>query len=325
MTNRRLALAALLCCSGIAGTALAQADYPVRPITLIIPFPAGGVTDVVGREMARNLSKALNQPVVVDNRAGAGGNIGTQALARARPDGYTLGILTVSAMSIAPHITKNPGFVPSKDFTPITNVVNTPGAIIANVDTPFNTLGDLVRQAKAQPGKIGYASVGNGSIPHLTAEMFSQQASVNLLHVPYRGAAPALQDLLAGHIALSFETSLVSTVTNLAGGRIKVLAITGPNRSPALPTVPSVAESGYPGFSAQGWFGLFGPAGLPPKVTAALSKAATDALKDPEVIERLKKLGTEPAPGTPEEFTAFLKEEDKKWASVAKRLNLQLD
>ncbi len=326
MNFRRTVICSLMCFSALAAVPVfAQSDYPNRAITLVVPFPAGGVTDVVGREMARNLSKTLNQPVVVDNRAGAGGNIGTQAVARSKPDGYTLGILTVSAMSIAPHITKNLGFVPEKDFTPITNIVTTPGAIIAHVDTPFNTLQEMVKQAKAQPGKVSYASVGNGSIPHLTAEMFAQRAGVNLLHVPYRGAAPALQDLLAGHINLSFETSLVSTVSNLANGKIKVLAITGPNRSPSLPNVPTVAESGYPGFSAQGWFGLFGPAGMPPKITAALSKAATDALNDPEVIERLKKLGTEPAPSTPAAFSIFMKQEDAKWAAVAKQLNLQLD
>lgn len=325
MNIKRLTLGAMIAFAVLPLQAFAQADYPSKPITLIVPFPAGGVTDVVGREVARNLSKYLKQSVVVENKAGAGGNIGTQAVARAKSDGYTLGILTVSAMSIAPHITKNLGFNPSRDFTPITNVVNTDGAIVANVETPFNTVQELVKFAKQNPGKVSYASVGNGSIPHLTAEMLAQQAGMKILHVPYKGAAPALQDLLANHINLSFETSLVSAVSNLSGGRLKIIAITGPQRSPAVPNVPTVAESGYPGFSAQGWFGLFGPANLPPKITEALNKATTEALRDPEVIARFEKLGVRPDPRTTDSFATFLQGESKKWETVAKSLNLQLD
>jgi tripartite-type tricarboxylate transporter receptor subunit TctC len=314
-----------ICLFGMTGAVFAQSDYPNKPITLIIPFPPGGVTDVVGREVAKNLTKYLKQPVVVENKAGAGGNIGTLALARSKPDGYTLGIMTVSAMSIAPHITKNLGFNPEKDFTPITNVVKTDGAILANSSTPFNTVKELVVYAKENPGKVSYASVGNGSIPHLTAEMFAQQAGVSLLHVPYKGAAPALQDLLANHINLSFETSLVSAVSNLSSGRLKIIAITGPQRSPAAPNVPTVAESGYPNFSAQGWFGLFGPANLPPAIEDALNKATTAALRDPEVISRFEKLGVLPDPQTQSSFISFLQVENKKWAAVAKTLNLQID
>lgn len=325
MKFAKLALCAALSFIALASTAQAQGDYPARPITLIVPFPPGGVTDVVGREMARNLAKHLKQTVLVENRAGAGGNIGTLALARSRPDGYTLGIMTVSAMSIAPHITKSLGFSPKNDFTPITNVVNTDGAILAHVDTPFNTIPELVRFAKQNPGKVSYASVGNGSIPHLTAEMFSQQAGISMLHVPYRGAAPALQDLLANQINLSFETSLVGAVGNLASGKVKVIAITGSKTSDTLPGVPTVAGSGYPGFSAQGWFGLFGPANLPPRITEALSKASLETLRDPEVIARFERLGVRPDPLTPAAFATFLDAEDKKWAGVAKTLNLQLE
>jgi len=310
---------------GTPGLGWAQSDYPSKPITVIVPFPPGGVTDVVARELARSLTKSLNQSVVIENRAGASGNIGTRALSRSKPDGYTLGVLAISSMTIAPHVTKSLDFSPSADFTPITNLVTTPGAIVANVNSPYNSLQDLITQARQSPGKISYASVGNGSSPHLTAEMLSQQANIKLVHVPYKGAAPALQDLLANHIGLSFESSLVSTVSHVAAGRLKVLAMTSPNRSPLLPNVPTVAESGYPGFNAQSWFGFFGPAGLPPRVVQVLNKAATDALKDREVIERLEKLGTQPAPGTPAAFAEFLRVEDKRWSTVAKSLNLQLD
>jgi tripartite-type tricarboxylate transporter receptor subunit TctC len=325
MTKLTILMSAAAMALCISSPGWAQADYPSRQITLIVPFPPGGVTDVVGRELARSLSKSLNQTVVVENRAGASGNIGTRHLSRAKPDGYTLGVLAISSMTIAPHVTKNLGFSPSADFTPITNLVTTPGAIVANINAPFSSLQDLIAQAKQSPGKISYASVGNGSSPHLTAEMLSQQANINLVHVPYKGAAPALQDLLANHIGLSFESSLVTTVSHVANGRLKVLAMTGPNRSPLLPNVPTVAESGYPGFSAQSWFGFFGPAGLPANIVEALNKAASEALRDREIIDRLKKLGTQPAPGSPAAFAEFLAAEDKRWSGVAKGLNLQLD
>lgn len=301
----------------------AQADYPNKPITLVVPFPPGGVTDIAGREVARNLTKYLNQPVVVENKVGAGGNIGTQYVARSKPDGYTLGLLTVSAMSIAPHVTKNLGFNPSKDFTPLTNVITTDGAIVANVAAPYNTVQELIAFAKANPDKVNYASVGNGSIPHLTAEMFSQRAGIKMTHVPYKGAGPAMQDLLANQIPISFETSLATALNNVASGRLKILALTGPQRSPAVPNVPTVAESGYPNFSAQGWFGLFGPANLPPNVVAALNKATTDALRDPEVIARFEKLGVRPDPQTPSDFTKFLAAESTKWGNVAKSIKLE--
>jgi len=317
-----LAIAAV-CCAPLP--ALAQADYPSKPITLVVPFPPGGVTDIAGREVARNLTKYLNQAVVVENKAGAGGNIGTQYLAASKPDGYTLGLLTVSAMSIAPHVTKNLGFNPSKDFTPITNVIITEGAIVANAATPFSTVQEFVAYAKANPGKVSYASVGNGSIPHLTAEMFAQRAGVSLLHVPYKGTGPALQDLLANQINLSFESSVGTSLNNVTAGRLKVLAITGAKRSAVVPDVPTVAESGFPGFSAQGWFGLFGPANLPPKILETLNKAVTDALREPEVVARFEKLGVQPDPQFPAAFAKFLEVESAKWGDVAKSLKLELN
>lgn len=317
-----LAVAAF-CCAPLP--TLAQADYPNKPITLIVPFPPGGVTDIAGREVARNLTKYLNQAVVVENKAGAGGNIGTQYLATSKPDGYTLGLLTVSAMSIAPHVTKNLGFNPSQDFTPITNVIITEGAIVANAATPFSSVKEFVAYAKANPGKVSYASVGNGSIPHLTAEMFAQRAGISLLHVPYKGTGPALQDLLANQINLSFESSVGTSFNNVTAGRLKVLAITGAKRSAVVPDVPTVAESGFPGFSAQGWFGLFGPANLPPKILETLNKAVTDALREPEVIARFEKLGVQPDPQSPAAFAKFLEVESAKWGDVAKSLKLELN
>ncbi|MCM0036614.1 MAG: tripartite tricarboxylate transporter substrate binding protein [Burkholderiaceae bacterium] len=324
-TTKLNALSMFACAAAlsVSSLAFAQADYPNRTITLVVPFPPGGITDIAGREVAKNLTKYLNQPVVVENKVGAGGNIGTQYVARSKPDGYTLGLLTVSAMSIAPHVTKNLGFNPSKDFTPLTNVITTDGAIVANVAAPYNTVQELIAYAKANPSKVNYASVGNGSIPHLTAEMFSQRAGIKMTHVPYKGAGPAMQDLLANQIPISFETSLATALNNVASGRLKILALTGPQRSPAVPNVPTVAESGYPNFSAQGWFGLFGPANLPPNVVAALNKATTDALRDPEVIAKFEKLGVRPDPQTPSAFTKYLAAESTKWGNVAKSIKLE--
>jgi tripartite-type tricarboxylate transporter receptor subunit TctC len=299
--------------------------YPVKPITMIVPFPPGGVTDLVARELAKRLSEGLGQPVVVDNRAGAGGNIGTAVLARAQPDGYTLGVMTVSAMSIAPHIQKTLGFVPAKDFTPITNMVNTPGAVLAGIKTPYNSLPDLVKAAKAQSGKISYASVGLGSLPHLIAEKLSLDAGISMVHIPYKGAAPAMQDLLSGVVDLSFESALTNTVANYNAGRLKVLATTGSKRVPILSNIPTVSESGYPGFVAQGWFGFFGPAGLPPAITKRLNEIATSMLRDKAVVEKFDNLGIQADPLTPEQFVKFLQEQDRIWATTAKGLNLQLD
>ncbi len=317
----------LLALAGVTSITAAQNTnaYPTKPITMIVPFPPGGVTDLVARELAKRLSEGLGQPVVVDNRAGAGGNIGTAVLARAQPDGYTLGVMTVSAMSIAPHIQKALSFVPAKDFTPITNIVNTPGAVLAGIKTPYNSLPDLVKAAKAQPGKISYASVGLGSLPHLIAEKLSLDAGISMVHIPYKGAAPAMQDLLAGVVDLSFESALTNTVANYNAGRLKVLATTGSKRVPILSNIPTVSESGYPGFVAQGWFGFFGPAGLPPAVTKRLNEIATSMLRDKAVVEKFDNLGIQADPLTPEQFVKFLQEQDRIWATTAKGLNLQLD
>ncbi len=320
-----LALVAWACLVPWSWAGAQTANWPSKPITLIVPFPPGGVTDLVARELARHLTEGLGQTVVVENRAGAGGNIGTAMLAKASPDGHTLGVMTVSAISIAPHIHKSLNFNPSRDFTPITNIVNTPGAILAGLKTPYNTLPEMIAAAKAQPNKITYASVGQGSLPHLIAEKLAADAGIKMTHVPYKGAAPAMQDLLANIVDLSFESALTNTVANFQAGRLKVLATTGAVRVPILANVPTVAESGYPGFVAQGWFGFLGPAGLPAPIVKRLNDLATQMLRDKAMIERFEKLGIQPDPSSPEQFARFLQEQDHIWATLAKGLNLQLE
>ena len=326
MNRRTLSILLAWACVMPWGLAAAQsASWPSKPIALIVPFPPGGVTDLVARELAKQLTEGLGQPVVVENRAGAGGNIGTALLAKANADGHTLGVMTVSAMSIAPHLHKSLSFNPTRDFTPITNIVNTPGAILAGIKTPYTTLAEMIAAAKAQPNKITYASVGQGSLPHLIAEKLSADAGIKITHVPYKGAALAMQDLLAGVVDLSFESSLTNTVANFQAGKLKVLATTGSVRVPILADIPTVAESGYAGFVAQGWFGFFGPAGLQASTVQRLNDLATRMLRDKAVIERFEKLGIQPDPSSPEQFARFLQEQDRIWATVAKGLNLQLD
>lgn len=298
-----------------------QTSYPNKPITIIVPFPPGGVTDLVARELAKRISESFGQACTVENKAGAGGNIGTAALARAAPDGYTLGVMTVSAISIAPHVTPNLPFNPDKDFTPITNIVNTPGALLAGIKTPYQTVSELVRAAKERPGKITYASVGNGSLPHLVGERFCKTFAVDLLHVPYKGAAPALQDLLAGVVDLSFESALTNTVTNAAAGKLRVLATTGAQRAPVLANVPTLNELSA-GFVAQGWFGLLGPAGLPDGVVTRVHAVAMSMLKDPVLLDRFEKLGIEADPKTPQAFRSYLSEQSLLWGNIAKQLKL---
>jgi tripartite-type tricarboxylate transporter receptor subunit TctC len=326
--NRRACLSmAIAAASGVSWeSAIAQSagSYPNRPVTLIVPFPAGGVTDVVARELAEGLSKALGQPFVVENKPGVAGNLGTQAVARAKPDGYTLGVLTVSSISISPHVYRSPGFAPATDFAPITQLVRSPGIVLARGDAPYNTLQEFLAYARKNPGKVTYASVGVGSIPHLTAEMFAQSAGIRLTHIPYKGAAPAMQDLIGGFVDLSFETSVVTAVQNLPGRRIKALAITGPERVGVLPEVPTVAEAGLPGFSVQGWFGFFAPAGVPPAVLAQLNSAAVAILANPATAQRLAKAGLLASPSSPADFAGFLQRDSAAWASIVRERKLEL-
>lgn len=308
--------------SMIASTASAQA-YPSKPIRFIVPFPAGGPTDICGRVAAKGISDTLGQPVVVENRPGAGGVIGTEAIAKAPADGYTIGIATISALSVGPHVFAKLPFDPIKDISPITNVCLTIGALVGHPNLPAANVTELVAHAKANPGKLAYASPGVGTIVHLGVEHFAQRAGIQLNHVPYKGAAPALADLLAGTVLLSADASLVAAAANVKSGKLKLIAVTSAKRSPLFPDVATVAESGFPGFDVSAWFGLVGPGGLPKEIVARLHGAAVKALREKDATERLTAIGADVVADTPEQFAKTIRDEMVRWGTVVKATGLK--
>ena len=308
-----------------AGSALAADAYPSKPIKLIVPFPPGGPTDVMGRVVAKLLGDKLKQTVVVENKPGAGGNIGTDAVAKAPADGYTLALAAVSSLAIAPALYPKLPYNVTTDLTPIARVGITKGAIVAHPSAPFNDLKGLVAYAKANPGKLAYGSSGVGTANHLAGEMLASAAGIELIHVPYKGTAPLVQDLLGGQLPMSIESSLSSAGPNVKEGRLKAIAIISGTRSPLLPNVPTVAEQGYPGFDVAIWFGLVGPAKLPADVVAVLNQAVVEGLKTADVAERFARIGAEPAPDTPAEFGAYIRAEQQRWAKVVRDAKITLE
>ncbi|MFN0162910.1 MAG: Bug family tripartite tricarboxylate transporter substrate binding protein [Burkholderiales bacterium] len=312
----------VLLASLVAPAAWAQA-YPVKPIRFIVPFPPGGPTDICGRTAAKGISEALGQPVVVENRPGAGGMIGTESIAKAPADGYTIGVATISALSVGPHVFAKMPFDPVRDIAPITNLCLTIGALVAHPGLPASNVADLVAHAKANPGKLAYASTGVGTIVHLGMEHFAQRAGIQLNHVPYKGAAPAMADLLAGTVTLSADSSLVAAAAHVKGGKLKLIAVTSAKRSPLFPDTPTVAESGYPGFDVSAWFGLVGPGGLPREIVARLNGAAVKALREKDAAERLAALGAEIVADTPEQFAKTISDGIARWGPVVKATGLK--
>jgi tripartite-type tricarboxylate transporter receptor subunit TctC len=307
------------------GSAPAAEAYPSKPIKLIVPFPPGGPTDIMGRIVARLIGDKLKQTVVVENKPGAGGNLGTDAVAKSPSDGYTLALTAVSALAIAPALQPRLPYNVNTDLTPIVRVGLTKGAIVAHPSVPFNDLKGMVAYAKANPGKLAYGSSGVGTANHLAGEMLAAVAGIELIHVPYKGTAPLVQDLLGGQLPMSIESSLSSAGPNVKEGRLKAIAVISGTRSPLLPSVPTVAEQGYPGFDVAIWFGLVGPAKLPADVVAVLNQAVVEGLKTADVAERFAKIGAEPAPDTPAEFRAYILAEQQRWAKVVRDAKVSLD
>lgn len=327
MPNRRHLLALATLASPWAATAWAQA----RPIRLIVPYPPGGPLDLVARALADKVKDNLG-PVVVENRPGAGGNLGMDLVAKSAPDGLTIGIGAVATHAINPWLYSKIPYDPLRDFTPITLVAQVPNVLVMNVDTArklgIASVADLVAYAKSNPGTLNYGSGGNGSAGHLAGEMFKSQAGVYMVHIPYAGGAPAQLALLSGQVDLNFD-NLATASANIKGGKLKAVAMTTAKRSSAMPEVPTIAESGaafgLAAFDINTWFGLFGPAGLPAATTQRLNKAFTEALASPEIKARLAAMMAEPSPTTPEQFAAFVRAELAKYEKVVKATGAKAD
>jgi tripartite-type tricarboxylate transporter receptor subunit TctC len=291
--------------------------YPNRAITLVIPFAPGGSTTIVGRGIADKMSELLGEKIVVDNRPGAGGTVGTKAVAKSEPDGYTLVLGYTGTLAIGPSLYKNVGYDPRKDFAPIGLIGNAPNSLVVHPSFPANTIAELIAYAKANPGKVNFGSAGAGTVSHITGEYFAASAGIKLVHIPYKGTGPALTDLLGGHIPMAFAP-IPASHPNVSAGKLRALAVTSTTRSSLMPDVPTISETVLPGFDASLYYGLAAPAGTPRPVIDKLNKALRDALASDEVKRQLAQDGTEITPGTPEDYAAFIDKDEKKWSQLVK-------
>jgi tripartite-type tricarboxylate transporter receptor subunit TctC len=313
-------MAVAACVPFAAATAVARAvatDWPSKPVRLVIPFPAGGATDYAARAIGQGLGELWKQPVVFDNRAGAGSTLGTQIGAKAPPDGYTLVMGIPAGVSIAPHIYPKLPYDPLVDLAPIAGFASSPLVLVVPVDSPFKTLGELVKAAKAKPGGLSYASNGSGSLPHLATEWFATRAGVQLLHVPYRGSALALPDLVAGRTQMMLDI-IVSALPLIEGGRLRALAVSGAQRSGLLPDVPTVAEAGLPGFAVEQWYGLFAPAGTPAAVLKRVEADVATVTADTRMRAQMWRRGADVRFSAATTFAAAVRDDHARWALVAK-------
>jgi len=300
----------------VTGGALAQDRYPSRVVRLVVPFAVGGSTDVLARALAQQLGERIGQPVVVENRPGAGGTVGTEYVAKQPPDGYTLLLGTVSTHSVAVSLYDKLGYDPVRDFAPITEIATIPNLVVVNADvTKVHTLAEFIALAKRQPGALSYASNGQGTSNHLASELLKSVAGINLIHVPYKGSGPALNDLLGGQVAMMMDVVMTS-YPHVKAGKLTALAVTGTTRSPLLPDVPTVAEQGFPGFEAMVWFGVFAPARTPPAVVDYLNRELVAAIRGPKLMPLLESQGAQVVAGTPAELAARMQDEIVKWRKV---------
>ncbi len=327
MQRRDFMAAAALAAWGAApqGSAWAQAGYPARPVRMIVPFPPGGPTDVMGRTAAKAMGDRLGQQFVVENKAGAGGNIGTDAVAKAAPDGYTIGLTAISSLAIAPHLYGSVPFNVEKDFAPISLVGTTPCALVINPGAPFSDLKGMVAYARANPGRLSYATSGIGTSNHLAAELLQSVAGIQLTNVPYKGSSQIVPDLLSGTVMMSMESSLATTLQHVRAGKLKAIAVTSPQRARALPDVPTVAESGYPGFEVETWFGLVAPVGTPQAIVARLHEAWAAGSAAPEARAAFDNISGNLRVTTPQQFAEFIRAENQRWGGLIRRLGIKAD
>ena len=316
---RPLLTAAALLCPALA----AAQDFPNRPIHLIVPFPAGGPNDIIARVVGQKMSDIVKQPVVIENRAGQGGVLGTDFVARAKPDGYTIGIVSAGALAISPSMEKVP-YETLKDLAPVTLVAKVPEMLVVATSVKANNMQELVALAKAEPHKLNFASSGAGSMPHLAGELFKLTAGIDIVHVAYKGAAPAVNDLLGQQVQMTF-LDLPILLPQIKAGKLKPIAVGAPKRVPSAPDVPTTAEVGMPGLLTENWYGMIAPAKTPPEIVAAINKAAVEAMKDKAVVDKLASQGAELVGDSPDQFRAYIDSEAKKWAKVIKDAGVKTD
>jgi tripartite-type tricarboxylate transporter receptor subunit TctC len=322
MDRKGIALGALTVTAAFACTsALAQNNYPARSIRLIVPSAPGGGTDFTARTIGQKLGESLGQTVIIDNRTGAAGNIGVEIAAKASPDGYTL-VMPITSFSVNPHLYSKLPFDTVRDFAPIVLASSTPLFLVIHPSVPAKSVSELIAVAKAKPGELNYANSGNGTTAHLAGELLKKMARVDLVSVPYKGGGPAVIDLVAGRVQIYFST-LPPALSHVQAGRLRGLAVTTLKRVNLISDVPTVAESGLPGFEVVGWFGIFAPAGTPPPVIAKLNKEINQALSSPEVQQRFANQGLIPGGGTPEELGRFLRAEMAKWGALIKEVGIK--
>ena len=315
MTIFARAALALLAVSVFAGSAFAQA-WPAKQVRVIVAFTAGGTTDILARNVGQQLSEKLKQQFVVENKPGAGGNLGTEFVVRSAPDGYTLIVDSVGPIAVNPTLYPKLPYNPLTDLVPIVQIADVPNVLVVNPSVPAKTVTELIAWAKANPGKLNYASTGVGTSAHLAGFVFAKRAGIEATHVPYKGA-DALRDLLAGRVQFMFAT-IPSVMPQIAAGNLRAIAVSSVKRSRSLPDVPTVADSGFPGFEAGSWFGYFGPKGTPPEVIATLNKAVNEIIATPATEAQLIKEGADPAGGTPQQFADFVQREYEKWRVVVR-------
>jgi len=319
----RLTVAAVLAVAVTTPPAHAQ-NYPNKPVRIVVPFAPGGTTDILARLVGQRLNEALGHAVVIDNRPGANGALGTDMVAKSSPDGYTIVMGYLGSLAVNPHLYSKLPYDPMQDFAPITLVASTTQAIVMHPSLPVQSPKDLIALAKRQPGRIAYASAGIGAPSHLAGELFKMMAGIDLVHVPYKGSGAAMADLLGGHVAISFG-GLAAAMPHVKSHRLRVLAVTGKARSPAMPQVPTVAESALPGFDVSSWFGLLAPAGTPRDVVGRLHGEIVKVLKADDVRERLVADGAEVVANSPDEFAAYIKSELTKWGGVIKSARIRAE
>jgi tripartite-type tricarboxylate transporter receptor subunit TctC len=319
---QRAALAALSVAAPLF--AAAQDTYPSRPVHIVVPYPAGGVADLLPRMVGEKLSQKWGQAVIVENKAGASGNIGMAYVAQQPADGYTLALAPAGNLTVNPTLFANLPFDTARDFTPVTLLANVPNVLVVHPSVPVKTFQELVAYAKANPGKLNFASPGAGSGAHLAGELLQLDAGLKLTHVPYKGLAPAVTDLLGGQVQMMFA-GVSTIVQNVKAGKLRALAVAGPHRLDALPGVPTVAESGYPGFDVTSWYGIVARSGTPPAIIRKVSEDMAQALRQPDVVKKLEDLGLEPVGNTPQQFGELIQAESRKWGDIVKKANIRVE